>query len=237
MSRTDQQTNKSNILYSYDLEEALITYEKLKHYELPFETDHESKHNYFRFLILKKVLNDNTCQIIEPTTEIYDCWNTHISKHIDDYIQMCNIIKFVISCNTSNEDRDEGKVKRFKEEMMKYFHINIKDEINKYEKFINKNNIIKRDDKQINLFVKTVKQINLFVKTISGKTIILYINEFEDLTINEIKELIFKKEGVPVELMFLIYGCKILYDNKKMSDYKIVNNSTIHMNIRINKIL
>jgi hypothetical protein len=132
---------------------------------------------------------------------------------------MCNIIKFVISCNTLKDIRDKEKVKRFKDDMKKYFHVNIKDDLNDFNDFNDK------------------RKINLFVKTISGKTITLYINEDEDLTIDNINDMIFKKEGIPKELLYLIYGGKVLESNKKMSDYKIVNNSTIHMNIRINKIL
>jgi len=74
--------------------------------------------------------------------------------------------------------------------------------------------------------------MQILVKTISGKHIIIEIEETS--TILQLKELIYKKEGIPVERFNLLTGTKFLYDKDKISDYNIKNGYTVNIHIKLN---
>ena len=72
--------------------------------------------------------------------------------------------------------------------------------------------------------------MQIFVKSITGKTILLNIKPSE--TIDHVKSLIEKREGIPKEHQRLISG-KNLQNYKTISDYNIKNLSTIYMSLRL----
>jgi hypothetical protein len=86
------------------------------------------------------------------------------------------------------------------------------------------------DLKTLQKKVKDAKDV-LFVKTLTGKTIRLkYTNE---LQIIELKYLIFNKVGIPVSQQRLIFCGNQLEDNAKLFEYKIKNESKIHLVSRL----
>ncbi|CAD8208339.1 unnamed protein product [Paramecium octaurelia] len=71
----------------------------------------------------------------------------------------------------------------------------------------------------------------VFVKAMSGKTITI-TTEY-DKTIGELKKMIYEKIGIPPQQQKLIFAGKVLDDSKKMEDYNIQKESTIHMTERL----
>lgn len=77
-----------------------------------------------------------------------------------------------------------------------------------------------------------IKHTHIFVKTLDGKTITIEILNNHELVSN-IKQKIQKKEGIAPHEQRLIYVGKQLEDQKKLSDYNIPNESTLHLVIRL----
>ena len=69
--------------------------------------------------------------------------------------------------------------------------------------------------------------IQIFIQTLIGKTIEL--NVAESVTIKTVKDLIFKKEGIPPEQQIFTFEKKQLEDNKTLAECNIKNQSTIHL--------
>jgi hypothetical protein len=61
--------------------------------------------------------------------------------------------------------------------------------------------------------------IQLFVKTLTGKTVSIEVKEGE--SIEEVKAKIAKKEGIPAEQQWIIFGGQQLQDGKTIKDYNI----------------
>lgn len=71
----------------------------------------------------------------------------------------------------------------------------------------------------------------LFMKNLEGKTITLDVES--NNTVEDLKEKIKDKEGIPVDQMRLIYGGKDLQNSRQLSDYNLQNESTIHLLLRM----
>jgi len=73
--------------------------------------------------------------------------------------------------------------------------------------------------------------VEIFIKNISGKTFTFKVSLSDN--VEALKTLVYASKGTPIDTQRLIFAGRQLEDGRKLSDYKIKSESTIHLVLKL----
>lgn len=173
---------------------------------------------YYKFLQLLH-LNDNNNNInkLSPSCFIDKIWHEHLLDN-KNYTEVCNLIcGYTLYYYPENDYKKniKGYTERFNQTISLYE----KTFMNDMEKWI------------WEPIYNEPNEIQLFIKTLTGITITIYAPY--NSTIQMVKNIIEKKEGISVKDQRLIFAGRQLENDKTLKDYGINEHFTIHLVTRL----
>ncbi len=82
-------------------------------------------------------------------------------------------------------------------------------------------------------FVESSTSTSIYIKTLTGKSLLIHINDITNTFIGELKLHIQNMEGIPPDQQRIIYNGKQLEEDKIISDYKPVKEAIFHIVLRL----
>lgn len=74
------------------------------------------------------------------------------------------------------------------------------------------------------------RTMQIFVRVAAGRTLVLHVEPW--FTGRDVKAMIWWREGIPVEFMWLATGSHVVRDSEKLDDRNVGTDSTIWAHIR-----